>query len=610
MAMQWLWRQLPAVDGRDVRPLVVLDPDGLADSSVRVQLAAQADVPWAQMWEAHNYVELRAAWEAHGRHPDGGRPVFWVQSAEFSRGLPWDIERSSQVVRLSWPVPPRWQAAARELPREVWDVLAEAAADGGASEEAVLGQFLMRAYDAPLPQGNLGRELVSIIRLHRAGVTARGIWEGVRPWLRGPLAAELASAAPRWEVLQVAWDEWIANGAAAPHAATFEAAGPELTALFSAGVLRRAAGEAADLPAWAKLGTSPPSAADHAAALLKSPPTADVPTTAEEWLETAAWWGEVRSALARGGVSGPLAAGATAVWTSMDAAFSTWIRARYGLLFSVAADYPLTLDRVAAFLAKRLRQTGNKQLLVVMDGMGWAQWAEIRRGANLTVAESTGCFAMIPTVTSVSRQAIFAGAPPWAFPHSLLSTSQEARHWRRFWHGEGLPASDVAFYHTAGATAADVPALGQEQVAAVVVMAVDDLVHSAHVLGDEGVALSLAQWLAHEMLRQLVAQAAALGYDIWLTADHGNLEMEPGGRVSEGSPLSESTSTRVRLYESAILRKTANAAGIAWDPPSLPPGHYPLFAPGKLGYFDRGRQVSHGGLSLDEVIVPLVRVTP
>jgi hypothetical protein len=52
--------------------------------------------------------------------------------------------------------------------------------------------------------------------------------------------------------------------------------------------------------------------------------------------------------------------------------------------------------------------------------------------------------------------------------------------------------------------------------------------------------------------------------------------------------------------------------GISWDPPGLPAGVcYPLFAPGRRAYFTGGAlRVAHGGQSLDEVVVPFVRIVP
>ncbi len=72
----------------------------------------------------------------------------------------------------------------------------------------------------------------------------------------------------------------------------------------------------------------------------------------------------------------------------------------------------------------------------------------------------------------------------------------------------------------------------------------------------------------------------------------------------------EKAGTRVRIYPNATLREQAAEHGEIWDPPGLPEDadYYPLFAPGRSGYHSASR-VTHGGISLDEVIVPVARVS-
>lgn len=71
-----------------------------------------------------------------------------------------------------------------------------------------------------------------------------------------------------------------------------------------------------------------------------------------------------------------------------------------------------------------------------------------------------------------------------------------------------------------------------------------------------------------------------------------------------------STGTRARIYDTVALRDAASADGLAWDPPGhSPQGKSFLFAPGRTGYHSGGPKVTHGGLSLDEVVVPFVQVT-
>ena len=54
-------------------------------------------------------------------------------------------------------------------------------------------------------------------------------------------------------------------------------------------------------------------------------------------------------------------------------------------------------------------------------------------------------FAWVPTLTSVSRQALFAGSPPFYFPSSIGSTAKESNLWRKFWESIGLSRLEVAY---------------------------------------------------------------------------------------------------------------------------------------------------------------------
>ena len=56
--------------------------------------------------------------------------------------------------------------------------------------------------------------------------------------------------------------------------------------------------------------------------------------------------------------------------------------------------------------------------------------------------ESTA-FAWVPTLTSVTRQSIFAGEPPLYFPDSMETTSKEKTHWLRFWEDQGVQRAGV-----------------------------------------------------------------------------------------------------------------------------------------------------------------------
>jgi hypothetical protein len=215
---------------------------------------------------------------------------------------------------------------------------------------------------------------------------------------------------------------------------------------------------------------------------------------------------------------------------------------------------------------------------------------------------------MLPTLTTISRQAIFAGALPVDFAETLATTSAESRLWVRFWNDHGLAESDVTYTKTVGGEPAEVPPL-RGTVVAVVVNAIDEMLHGAEVLGDRQVAVGVDLWARTGFLDALVSRGTTQGYEVWITSDHGNLPTVPTEVPKEGQTV-ELAGTRVRMYPNEILRHAAAEFGVIWDPPGYPRlKPCPLFARGRTGFHSKGSRVSHGGLSLDEVIIPLVQVT-
>ena len=597
--MKWLDRQLASLSLHGEKPKVIVDPNGLLDATTTSKLGSPQEVK--------DYLTLRRAWmDMRGIQPPG---VIVVQSPDFpnTRSLPWDVEQRADTAVIRWPVPPEWQSLARELSAPLFDLLVDLVDQDPHPSHVVIG-LLQQGFGVVFPAPTAGVELDGVARLVTSGRVPTPLWEYVRPFVRGELARSLCQQPPDIARLQSAWAEWLAKGEDATYGATLQDASTGVMILLAAGLLRPEPLTAEGLPRWTQIGAIQPSKADQAAMLLDSVPSPWPPETEQDWITVAMWWGDLRAALAEASPVPPdLSRRAYEVWHELDGRFLAWLQSRYSLLFSSARPYPLTLHQVAPFLSRRYAATRRHQLLMVMDGMGFAQWSQMR--AAVTVVEAAGCFALCPTLTSVSRQAIFAGAVPLTFPESLWTTNHEEVRWRAFWEGEGVSRRDVRYLHTPGALLADVPNLGNACVVGMVVSAVDELLHGADVLGDAQVSAGINTWLRHGFLEAAVRHADQKGFDIWVTADQGNIEAIPSGRVMEG-PLVEQAGTRVRLYENKILRDNAKAEGISWDPPGLPEEEWPLFAPGRTGYHSGSPRVSHGGLSLDEVIVPFMRVVP
>ena len=57
---------------------------------------------------------------------------------------------------------------------------------------------------------------------------------------------------------------------------------------------------------------------------------------------------------------------------------------------------------------------------------------------------------MIPTLTSVSRQAILAGELPREFVEHIGTTSAEEKRWQKFWRRQGIADGDISYAKTLG----------------------------------------------------------------------------------------------------------------------------------------------------------------
>ena len=593
----WIKAQMGEILTRTSGTTVVLDPDGVLDEHALTSVAEACRMIRADDWDS-----LRRVWDLDIRRVlEGPATLVCVSSAEFATAvdLPWDIEHEADdVIRLRWPVPLELRALLRAADPTSAEKLISAA-----DTHTSVANIVASAYGVVF--GDPGHELDGVVRLRLVPETPEELWDVMAGILTTPAAHSVAVGRGDLAGLQRIWNDWLRHGRGDGTEA-FVAAPGAVLGLLGAGLLKPAPIRAAGLPDWANVGAVDPDPEQLIAELLAAQPA--LPADLAGWTETASWWGQVRAAIAVSPTTPANSETAWHTWERLDGRFRSWLRESYGSSLLSTAPFA-ALHQVAPRLARRVEE-GARVLLVVIDGLGFAQWHPLHRASGLTVLDATGSLAMIPTLTSVSRQAIFAGELPRDFAEHIRTTRAEERRWRRFWTDQGVPDRDIFYTKTLGDDADSTPA-PHGRVAAVVVNAVDDMLHGADVLGDRQVAAGVDLWARAGFLANLVGAATRAGYETWITSDHGNLPTLPGRVPREGQTV-EKAGIRVRIYPNATLRQQAAEHGEIWDPPGLPTesaDYYPLFAPGRSGYHTGASRVGHGGISLDEVIVPVARVT-
>ncbi|MBX3129300.1 MAG: BREX-3 system phosphatase PglZ [Polyangiaceae bacterium] len=347
------------------------------------------------------------------------------------------------------------------------------------------------------------------------------------------------------------------------------------------------------------------------------------------WTETAwrwAEWSALRWTLGSR-VLEPRSGAITALERRVDDTFTRWMLAHYASLHNVSyLPLAVMVHHVPRYLAhgwtpaSRGGTTAKRIALLVMDGLALSQWTLLRTqlaGRNHRLSEHA-IFAWVPTLTSVSRQSIFAGEPPFYFSGSLATTHKEEAHWRRFWEDRDASRAEVA-YICQKSQEPDERLLERVKEAAshprcrvlgIVVGMVDQMMHGA-VTGAEGFHAQVRHWGETGAFQGLVETLLGLGYEVVITADHGNVEAIGFGKPNVGA-VADARGERVHVFADDLMRAKVQAqypTTIAWPQIALPDDYRALIASERRAFITEGsRNVGHGGIALEELLVPFITV--
>lgn len=303
----------------------------------------------------------------------------------------------------------------------------------------------------------------------------------------------------------------------------------------------------------------------------------------------------------------------------IDSAFSAWVLKRYASLINLPPAPPVMLHHIPRFLARGIGDDQrSKAAFLLVDGLSLDQWITLRevlgqQDSKLRFREHA-VFAWIPTITSVSRQAVFAGKPPIYFPASIHTTDKEPSLWTQFWVDQGLRPNEVAYAKGLGgedlSQVSELVARPKLRILGLVVDKVDRIMHGME-LGAAGMHNQVRQWASGGFMPDLLGLLHDSGFQVYLASDHGNIEAKGVGRPAEGA-VADLRGERVRVYSDPRLRAQIRERfpeSLEWPPVGLPEDYLALIAPNRAAFVREGETlVGHGGISVEELLVPLVQI--
>ena len=663
---QWTERILSHFTADLTRLWVACDPDDvLLDEKLLSELRSRGfelmlyEDPFA--FRAEFEERYRGAWD---RGEAGPAPslVLHLRGAD-QNALPWDIVHNGRVARLSLAelFPRLGYSTVKQVEPEHFAALFDAheaelqsARGENESKDFIVEhvyQLTPRSIRTPV---DFWREL---LRMHFANRSlpplfakhAAGILQGKGLFTDQPVAAWLSSKSMLLRVVQDAWYRYL-SGLGLDGSRTGEPPPPDYVArvdipfdhsdvqvlvdsMFLDGMLHPLAVHSvpASMPSWIKAGIVQDPAALQALVLKGVDGLiASIPSDGashKDWSEFARRYGEILTrAHGLPGAEGSeqllkVRSSINTLHAQSDGRLQAWVAAKHyaDLMLQPVTKGPVMVHHIPRFLRHRRAAGETKVALLVFDGLAFDQWVQIRERLiastkRFAFDEGTS-FAWLPTVTSVSRQALFSGLKPREFDDSIDRTDKEEALWKTFWQNEGVNPNDV-MYRRALRQVDQLDVLESDladrrpKILGLVIDEVDDRLHKERSKKD--VAMWIGNWLVTGFVDRLFSMLLDKGYHIYLTADHGNVESTGVGRPNQGV-IAETRGERVRVYRSETLLTDSAAAypsTVRLDIAGLPANFMPLFAGGRTAFVPEGDQVVvHGGVSVEELIVPFVKVS-
>ena len=340
--------------------------------------------------------------------------------------------------------------------------------------------------------------------------------------------------------------------------------------------------------------------------------------------------------------------------TQANAAFGKWIAKNYEAWFESTEHRAQSTDQITRPVMSQdvmkhavfsLLDKGEKVLLCVIDNFRYDQWKTIQPLLSefYSVVHEEQYTSILPTATQYARNAIFSGLLPLQiqqmFPQYWVEEGDEESknqyekelvqtlldRYRRRESFQYWKVNESDFCERVIAQLKGV----QAPLSIVVLNFIDMLSHSRteskmmrELANDEAAYRSLTlSWFRHSPTYELLRRAAELGFTLVLTTDHGTTRVKNAVQII----ADKNTNTNIRYKVGKALNCSSKNVFSIEQPkrvglpcPNVSSSYAfctgsDFFAyPNQFNYYAQyyRNTFQHGGVSLEEMIIPLVTLVP
>lgn len=286
----------------------------------------------------------------------------------------------------------------------------------------------------------------------------------------------------------------------------------------------------------------------------------------------------------------------------INESFQRWVDSDY---FATLQSNPLlkakSVNKILPHIeANHARE--EKVALLVVDGFAYWQYTILKdalRQTNLKIEDGT-TLAWMPSITMLSRQAIFRGAAPQQ--DYKQNPENEKRLWYDYWHGRGFGSYEIQYISDKDEFAINE---GVKRLA-VVTVKMDEKMHSSSDYKD---LYSLTVNWCPRIVEQ-IQTIVDVGYKLYLITDHGSVLSKGWRTLSRVEKVflykDGSRGARHLIYNNKEEQQRFYDANR--DLPMLMHDNWMAIRDTHCFANERTTMLTHGGSHFLEMVVPLVKI--